>query len=127
MGYSPNWLYRVVNEQSGILLPALRKLAEVLEMPAGQFLDPPPAAERVAGSNNDGEEVDVFRKRKSENEPPKKRQIGPEEAVENYRLILDEPMLALKVRGGTLSIEDMAGIADYIRFVRSGREDRGQD
>ena len=54
-----------------------------------------------------------------------KREITPEEAVENYQLILEEPMLALTVRRGALSIEDMADIADYIRLVQAEREEGG--
>ena len=33
---------------------------------------------------------------------------------------MSEPMLALRVRGGNLTIYDEADIADYIRKVRSG-------
>ena len=50
------------------------------------------------------------------------REITPEEAVANFRLILDEPMLALTVRRGSLSIEDMADIAEFIRSVQSERD-----
>ena len=52
------------------------------------------------------------------------REITPEEAIANYQLILDEPMLALTVRRGALSIEDMADIADYIRLVQAERPDQ---
>ena len=57
------------------------------------------------------------------------REITPEEAIANYQLILDEPMLALTVRRGALSIEDMADIADFIRLVqeeREGEQDEGK-
>ena len=49
------------------------------------------------------------------------REITPEEAIANYQLILDEPMLALTVRRGSLSIDDMADIAEFIRVVQAER------
>ena len=51
-------------------------------------------------------------------EQNKDREITPEQAIENYQLILDEPNLFLKLRGTSLTVEDQADIADYIRFVR---------
>ena len=54
------------------------------------------------------------------------REITPEEAVANFQLILDEPMLALTVRRGSLSIEDMADIADFIRSVQAERDADGE-
>ena len=51
-------------------------------------------------------------------------ELTVEEAVANLQLILSEPMLALSARRGDLTIEDMADIADYIRFVRSRQEGR---
>ena len=52
--------------------------------------------------------------------------VTPEEAVANFQLILDEPMLALTVRRGSLSIEDMADIADFIRSVQAERDADGE-
>ena len=57
---------------------------------------------------------------------PAMRAITAEEAVRNFQLILDEPMLALKLRRSSLTVDDMAGIADYIRFVRSESKEEGQ-
>ena len=55
-----------------------------------------------------------------------RREIDPEEAVANLQLILSESMLALSARRGDLTIEDMADIADYIRFVRSKQDGEEQ-
>ncbi len=41
LGHSPNWLYRVINGQSGILLPTLREVAEELGVTVGSLVDPP--------------------------------------------------------------------------------------
>jgi len=59
--------------------------------------------------------------------PSDDREITPEQAVENYQLILDEPNLHLKLKGGTLSIKDQADIADYIRFVHSKEQNEASD
>ena len=37
---APNWLYRVINQKSGILLPTLRELASELGVSAGSLVDP---------------------------------------------------------------------------------------
>ncbi len=57
---------------------------------------------------------------------PAMRAITAEEAVRNFQLILDEPMLALKPGRSSLTVDDMAGIADYIRFVRSESKEQDQ-
>ena len=41
LGHAPNWLYRVINEESGILIPTLREVAEELGVSAGSLLDNP--------------------------------------------------------------------------------------
>ena len=41
LGHAPNWLYRVINGESGILIPTLREVAEELGVPAGSLLDGP--------------------------------------------------------------------------------------
>ena len=41
LGHAPNWLYRVVNGESGILIPTLREVAEELGVSAGSLIDPP--------------------------------------------------------------------------------------
>lgn len=51
---------------------------------------------------------------------PRHVDITVEQAQANRDLIMSEPMLALRVRGGNLTIYDEADIADYIRRVRSG-------
>lgn len=55
----------------------------------------------------------------------RRREITPEEAIRNYELIQEEPLLALKLRGGNLDVYDMADIANYIRKVRSGKVQQG--
>ena len=100
LGKTPHWLYEVLSGKSGILLPTLREVAAELGVTVGSLVDPP---------------------QEPDDESP--REVTPEEAVENYELIISEPMLALKARRAKLSIEAMADIADYIRFVRSEREE----
>jgi hypothetical protein len=39
LGYSPNWLYRVIKGESGLLLPALRQLALELGVPLGSLVE----------------------------------------------------------------------------------------
>ena len=39
LGHAPNWLYRVINGESGILIPTLREVAEELGVSAGSLLD----------------------------------------------------------------------------------------
>ena len=41
VGCAPNWLYRVVNMERGIMLPMLRKVAEELGVSLGELVDPP--------------------------------------------------------------------------------------
>ena len=41
LGVSPNWLYRVVNMDRGIMLPKLRELAAELGVSVGELVDPP--------------------------------------------------------------------------------------
>ncbi len=41
LGHAPNWLYRVINGESGILLPTLRKVAAELGVSAGSLVDSP--------------------------------------------------------------------------------------
>ena len=41
LGHAPNWLYRVINGESGILLPTLREVAEELGVTVGSLVDPP--------------------------------------------------------------------------------------
>ena len=41
LGHAPNWLYRVINGESGILIPTLREVAEELGVSAGSLLDGP--------------------------------------------------------------------------------------
>ena len=41
LGHAPNWLYRVINGESGILIPTLREVAEELGVSAGTLLDDP--------------------------------------------------------------------------------------
>ena len=40
LGRSPNWLYRVISGDSGILLPALREVAMELGVSMGSLVDP---------------------------------------------------------------------------------------
>ena len=41
LGHAPNWLYRVINGESGILIPTLREVAEELSVSAGSLIDSP--------------------------------------------------------------------------------------
>ena len=41
IGHAPNWLYRVLNGKSGILLPTLREVADELGVTVGSLVDPP--------------------------------------------------------------------------------------
>jgi phage repressor protein C with HTH and peptisase S24 domain len=40
LGHAPNWLYRVINGEAGILLPTLREVAAELGVPVGSLVDP---------------------------------------------------------------------------------------
>lgn len=50
--------------------------------------------------------------------------ITPEQAHADYELVMSEPMLSLKVKGGNLSIKDMNDIANFIRHVRANEGPR---
>ena len=39
LGHAPNWLYRVMRGDAGLLLPALRRLAEELGVPLGSLVE----------------------------------------------------------------------------------------
>ena len=39
--HAPNWLYRVMNQNAGILLPTLREVAQELGVSVGELVDPP--------------------------------------------------------------------------------------
>ena len=41
LGHAPNWLYRVINGEAGILLPTLREVAAELDVSVGTLVDPP--------------------------------------------------------------------------------------
>ena len=57
LGHAPNWLYRVVNGQAGILLPTLREVAGELGVTVGSLVDSP--EEQIAGSRDTVELVEV--------------------------------------------------------------------
>ena len=48
INHAPNWLYRVMNEKAGILIPTLREVAEELGVPLSTLVDPP--SETAAGA-----------------------------------------------------------------------------
>jgi phage repressor protein C with HTH and peptisase S24 domain len=41
LGHAPNWLYRVISGEAGILLPTLREVAAELGVSVGSLVDPP--------------------------------------------------------------------------------------
>lgn len=41
LGVSPNWIYRVLNMDRGIMLPRLREIADELGVSLGELVDPP--------------------------------------------------------------------------------------
>ena len=43
LGHAPNWLYRVINGEAGILLPKLREVAAELGVSVGSLVDTPDA------------------------------------------------------------------------------------
>ena len=57
MGVSPNWLYRIVNMDRGILLPTLREVAGELGVSMGELVDPPGRA-TWRDAVRDGEQQD---------------------------------------------------------------------
>ena len=103
------------------------ELQTSLDYLAGLTDDPTPAAAR----NKHAQEVEVpqegivFKTKRKGRKPAKKSVVTPEEAVENYRLIMEQSSLHLMAKRGTLSVEDMADIAGFIRDVRA--EEREQD
>ena len=48
LGHAPNWLYRVINGESGILIPTLREVAEELGVSAGSLIDSHEETQRPA-------------------------------------------------------------------------------
>ena len=57
LGHAPNWLYRVINGESGILLPTLREVAEELGVTLGSLVDP--LEDRIPDSTDLVELVEV--------------------------------------------------------------------
>ncbi len=57
LGHAPNWLYRVINGQAGILLPTLREVAEELGVTVGSLVDPP--EDQIPGCRDAVELVEV--------------------------------------------------------------------
>ena len=57
LGHAPNWLYRVINGQAGILLPTLREVADELGVTVGSLVDSP--EDQIAGSRDAVELVEV--------------------------------------------------------------------
>ena len=57
LGHAPNWLYRVVNGQAGILLPTLREVAEELGVTVGSLVDS--REDQIVRSNDAVELVEV--------------------------------------------------------------------
>ena len=56
-GHAPNWLYRVLNQKAGILVPTLRELAEELGVSVGELVDPP--NDPMAADRNDDRTASV--------------------------------------------------------------------
>ena len=113
LGFAPNSLYQVLNGKNGILLPRLRAVAEELGVTLGSLVD-----EKNAGTMPEG---------RRDSEGAGTKQVSPQEAIANYQLILDEPKLFLKLSGSSLTVEDMADIANYIRFVREREHREGRE
>ena len=57
LGHAPNWLYRVINGQAGILLPTLRKVAGELGVTVGSLVDSP--EDQIASNTDSVELVEV--------------------------------------------------------------------
>ena len=57
LGHAPNWLYRVINGQAGILLPTLREVAGELGVTVGSLVDSP--EDQIAGSRDTVELMEV--------------------------------------------------------------------
>lgn len=49
LGHAPNWLYRVIREETGILLPGLRQLAMELGVPVGALVEDNPDSDKAWG------------------------------------------------------------------------------
>ena len=57
LGHAPNWLYRVINGQAGILLPTLREVADELGVTVGSLVDS--SENQIPGSRDAVELVEV--------------------------------------------------------------------
>ena len=123
LDYTQSVISRVEAGQRNLRSKAWIKVARLLNVSldylAGLIDDPAPI-DRYAMA--EGERPS---KKKRKKDTKNQTKITPEEAVANLQLILEEPMLALYVKRGSLTIEDMADIADCIRIVRSEREEEG--
>ena len=108
LGLAPSMISHFESGRKAMSLHRLQQVAEVLNV----------STDRLLGIDSGPREVPT-----PDHVAQGGNEITPEQAIANYQLILDEPMLALKVRRGTLTVEDMADIADFIRFVRKRDEE----
>lgn len=93
LGRAPNWLYRVINGNAGILIPTLREVATELGVAAGSLLEPPQAAH-----------VDAL-----EDEVPYAAVLRP-----GYRPV--QLVTSGTVGGGSAGDADHAHVAGYLPF-----------
>ena len=114
IGVAPSMISHFESGKRPIALRRLLELARALNI----------STDRLLGKEGRPKETPMPGKVQLEGIKGEREEITPGEAVANYDLIMKEPMLALSVRRGNLSIEDMADIADIIRFVRKRDEER---
>ena len=125
IGYTPSWLYEVINGKVGIALPTLREVAEELGVSISELVEPGQdmAIEDLPGDGPSHKarvrrSLRGFMGNKGKEQQPAS-DITPEEAIANYQLIMSEPRLMLNLEGSSLSVKDMADIADFIRLVHA--------
>ena len=121
--FSQSMVSMVESGQKKMPMPRMVAAARLLNVSADFLLGLSDDPEAHGGKER--QEGQVPEDLSREVSPPRAGRITPEEAIANYQLILEEPMLALRANRGSLTVEDMADIADFIRLARSEEESKG--
>ena len=119
LGHAPNWLYRVLNKDAGILLPTLRQVAKELGVSVGSLVDSP--------NHDDG--IGMSLRPKEGSSVPSPNQVAPPLFHDRIRMdtqdivgIIEVPTV---VGPGVFSYH--GGVNRYVPFRRDWLAELGLD
>ena len=139
LGVSPNWLYRVVNMDRGIMLPKLRELAAELGVSVGELVDPPSngsssvappmpvddrreeleAALQRARAQAQRSEAELERLRAHSDPDVSPIQSAPGWHNEDYESVRRYEPEDVRLAAGTGTFADQEPVAGEVKFLKS--------